>query len=161
MPRRVRDTRGAPLHHLAASLRDQPGGALVAGVDPEPAQGDAEAVAQADQEVDVGNAPDPPRNGAAQLDAAEVDHGEPLADLREAAGVLVAERAGRLLAQPRLDGLGHVTALLLGGRRDAGHRLAVPGVDQNGITDREDLGTPWYRQVRLDLHAPGTISRCA
>src|SRR3954462_12263824 len=102
------------LHHLAASLRDQSPRALVAGVDPEPAQRDAEAMAQADQEVDVGDAPDPPRDGAAQLDAAEVDHGKPLADLREAAGVLVAERACRLFAQPRLDGLGHVTALLLG-----------------------------------------------
>ena len=45
---------------LAAALRDQPRGALVAGVDPEPAQRDAEPVAQADQEVDVGDAPDPP-----------------------------------------------------------------------------------------------------
>src|SRR3954453_16395153 len=136
MPRRVRGTRGTPLHHLARSLRDQPRGALVAGVDPEPAQRDAEAVAQADQEVDVGDAPDPPRDGAAQLDAAEVDHREPFADLREAAGVLVAERAGRLLAEPRLDGLSHVTALLIGGRRDAVHRLAVPGFDQNGVPDR-------------------------
>src|SRR5947207_4156119 len=40
-------------HHLAAALRDQPRGALVARVDPEPAQRDAEPVAQADQEVDV------------------------------------------------------------------------------------------------------------
>src|SRR6478609_3081560 len=74
------------LHYLTTPLRNQPRGPLVAGVDPEPAQRDAEAVAQTDQEVDVGDAPDPPRNGAAQLDAAKIDHREPLADLREAAG---------------------------------------------------------------------------
>src|SRR3954452_9922257 len=120
MPRRVRDTRGTPLHHLARSLRDQARGALVAGVDPEPAQCDAEAVAQADQEVDVGDAPDPPCDGAAQLDLAEVDHGEALADLGEAAGMLVAERSLGLAAQARLDGLGDMAALLLCRRGDSG-----------------------------------------
>ena len=63
--------------HLAAALRDQPRGPLVAHVDPEPAQRDAQPMAQADQEVDVGNAPDPPRDRAAQLELAEVDHREP------------------------------------------------------------------------------------
>ena len=77
--------------HLAAALRDQPRRALVAQVDPQPAQRDAEAVAQADQEVDVGDTPEPPRDGAAQLELAEIDHGEPLADLCEATGVLVTE----------------------------------------------------------------------
>ena len=67
---------------LARALRDQPRGALVAGVDPQPAQRDAEAVAQADQEVDVGEAPDPPGEVAAQLDPAEIDHG--LASCRSA-----------------------------------------------------------------------------
>ena len=50
-----------PNRHLAGALRDQPRGALVARVDPQPAQRDAEPVAQADQEIDVGEAPDPPR----------------------------------------------------------------------------------------------------
>src|SRR6266508_5025550 len=88
---------------LARALRDQPCGALVAGVDPQPAQGDAEAVAQPDQEVDVGDAPDPPGEIAAQLDAAEIDHRLFLADLREAAGMLVAERRQRAAAEARLD----------------------------------------------------------
>jgi hypothetical protein len=35
------------------------------------------------QEVDVGDAPDPPRNGAAQFEAAEIDHHLALADLRQ------------------------------------------------------------------------------
>src|SRR5712675_2863386 len=107
-------------HHLAASLRDQPRGALVAGVDPEPAQRDAEAVAQADQEIDVGDAPDPPRQRAAQLDAAEIDHRLALADLRQAAGVLVAERANRRAVEPRLDDLRDIAPFLFCRRRDAG-----------------------------------------
>ena len=92
-------------------MRDQPRRALVAGVDPQPAQGHAEPVAQADQEIDVGDAPDPPRDGAAQFEAAEIDHRLALADLRQAAGVLVAERAQRFAAQPRLDGLGTLPGL--------------------------------------------------
>src|SRR5204863_9175147 len=88
---------------LARSLRDQPRGALVAGVNPQPAQRDAEPVAQADQEVDVGEAPDPPGEIAAHLHPAEIDHRLFLADLREAAGMLVAERRQRAAAEPRLD----------------------------------------------------------
>src|SRR5262249_9277358 len=91
------------LRHLAAALGDQPRGALVARINPEPAERDAEAVAQADQEVDVCDAPDPPCDGAAQLDAAEIDHRELVADLRQAAGMLVAERAVGLACQARLD----------------------------------------------------------
>ena len=117
------------LPHLARALRDQPRGALVAGMDPEPAQRDAEPVAQADQEIDVGDAPDPPCEGAAQLELAEIDHRLALADLRQAAGMLVAERRQRLAAQPRLDHGGNVTPLLFGGRRDAGHRIAVGTLD--------------------------------
>ena len=44
-------------HHFAAALGDQARGALIAGVDPQPAHRDAQPVAQADQEIDVGDAP--------------------------------------------------------------------------------------------------------
>src|SRR6185437_3023683 len=73
---------------LAAALRDQPRGALIPGVDPEPAQRHAEAIAQAYQEIDVGDAPYPPRQRPLQFDAAEIDHRLLLADLRQAAGML-------------------------------------------------------------------------
>src|SRR5216684_4768286 len=76
---RLAMTTGAPIgyqlpHHFAAALRDQPRGALVAHIDPQPADGDAEPVAQADQEVDVGDTPDPPCQGAAQFYPSEIDH---------------------------------------------------------------------------------------
>src|ERR1700716_2150514 len=84
---------GSP-HHFAASLRNQPRGALIAHVNPQPAQRDAEPVAQADQEIDVRDAPDPPRDGAAQLYASEIDDRLALADLRQAARMLVTEWRG-------------------------------------------------------------------
>src|SRR6202022_2831405 len=100
--------------HLAAALCDQPRGALIAGVDPQPADRDAEPVAQADQKIDMRDAPYPPREGAAQLDASEIDHRLALADLRQAAGMFVVERRDLAAAQPRLDGFGDVLSLLLG-----------------------------------------------
>ena len=114
---------------LAAALGDQPRGTLVAGVNPDPAQRHAEAIAQADQEVDVGDAPDPPGDRAAQLEPAEIDHGEALADLREAAGMLVAERRQRLALEPRLDRRRDIAPFLLRRRCDAGHGLAVGSGD--------------------------------
>src|ERR1700733_12975684 len=77
--------------HLGAALRDQARAALLARVDPQPAHRDAEPVAQADQEVDMRDAPHPPRQSAAQFYAAEIDHRQPPADLCQAAGVLVDE----------------------------------------------------------------------
>src|SRR5882757_1434261 len=98
-------------HHLAAALGDQPRGALVAGVDPQPAQRDAEPVAQADQEIDVGEAPDPPGEVAAHLHPAEIDDRLFLADLREAAGMLVAERRQRAAAHARPDQRSYIAPL--------------------------------------------------
>src|SRR6185437_12733129 len=70
--------------HLAAALGNQTRGALIAHIIPQPAHRHGEAVAHPNQEIDVGHAPDPPGEGAAQLEAAEIDDGLPLADLRQA-----------------------------------------------------------------------------
>src|SRR6478735_8762957 len=105
VPRRPHERLPPSAHHLAAALRNEPRRALIADVNPQPAQGNAEPVAQADQKIDVRDAPYPPRDGATQLDAAEIDHRLALADLRQAAGMLVPERSGRGAAQPRLDGV--------------------------------------------------------
>src|ERR1700744_6360733 len=94
--------------HFAAALRDQPRSALITGVDPQPAHGDAEPVAQSDQKIDVGDAPYPPRDGAAQLDRSEIDHRLALADLREAAGMPVVKRRGCFATQPLLDAIGDI-----------------------------------------------------
>ena len=61
---------------------------------------------------------------------AEIDHRLALADLRQAAGVLVAERRRRVAAQARLDRFGDITSLLFGRRRDAGDRISVGACDR-------------------------------
>src|ERR1700716_228226 len=134
------EAREGPPPHFAASLRNQPRGALIAHVNPQPAQRDAEPVAQADQEIDVRDAPYPPCDRAAQLDAPEIDHRLALADLCQAAGMLVTERRWRFAAQPRLDDFGDIASLLLGCGCNAGDRLALPGCDRHGIADGEDFG---------------------
>src|SRR5207247_5258285 len=45
---------------------DQPSAALIAGVNPQPVEDNAQPIAQADQKVDVREAPNPPRQGAAE-----------------------------------------------------------------------------------------------
>jgi len=91
------------LRHLAAALRDQPRGTLISGVTPEPAQRDAEAVAQADQEIDVRNASQiaPARSAGGTLDIAARRNANPAAmrllDLRagsrRASGISAAWRS--------------------------------------------------------------------
>jgi hypothetical protein len=51
-----------------AALSDEPRAALIARIDPEPIERDAQPVADPDQKVDVGDAPQPPRDCPAQLD---------------------------------------------------------------------------------------------
>src|SRR5260370_13958568 len=147
-------------HHLAAALGNQPRRALIAHVNPQPAQRDAEPVAQADQEIDVRDAPDRPCKGAEQLDAPEIDDCLALADLRQAAGMLVAERSDFAAAQPRLDRFGDITSLLFGRRRDAGDRLSVRTVDRNGIADRKNIGLAWYGELGQHLYTAGAVCRC-
>jgi hypothetical protein len=90
----------------------------------------------------VGEAPEPPGKRSAQLDPAEIDHRAPLADRRQVAGVLVAERRRRgLTGKPRPYRLRDIGALLLGGRRDARNGPSVRADDDRRIADREDLVT--------------------
>src|SRR5258705_4308841 len=144
-------------HHLAAALGNQPRRALIAHVNPQPAQRDAEPVAQADQEVDMRDAPDPPCKGAAQLNAPEIDDCLALADLRQTAGMLVTERSDFAAAQPRLDRFGDITSLLLGRRCDAGHRLSIRTVDSDGIADRKNIGMAGNGKIRENLQALGSV----
>ena len=87
----------------------------------------------------MGEAPEPPRQRAAQLDPGEVDDGAPLADGRKVSGVLIAERGRRgLAAEPRPDHRRHICAVLLGGRSDARNRPSVRTGDDRGVADRKD-----------------------
>src|SRR5277367_6158125 len=108
--------------HLSAPPRDEPRAALVTRVNPQPVDRDTQAIADPNQKVDVGEAPEPPGERALELDPAEVDHRAPLADRGEVASMLIMEgrRRGRA-AEPGSDDLGDIGALLLGGGSDAGN----------------------------------------
>jgi hypothetical protein len=121
------------------SLSDQTRAALIASMNPQPVDDDAEPIAQANQKVDVGETPNPPGKGAAQLDPAEVDDGQALADRGETAGMPIAGLQRCVAAQPASDDLRDVASLLFGGGRYPGDRLSVGAGDRHRIADREDF----------------------
>jgi hypothetical protein len=57
------------------ALRNQTSAAIAAGIDPQPAQRDSQAIAYAYKEVDVSPTPDPPGDPAAYTNPSKVDHG--------------------------------------------------------------------------------------
>ena len=80
------------------------------------------------------------------------------ADGGQVAHVAIAERAGiAARADTRGDCACDMTAGLLGGRRDARHRLAVPGVDQRGVADDEHPVQARHAQILAHGHAPGPV----
>ena len=52
-------------------------------------------------------------------------------------------------------------ALLFRSRRNAGDRLALPGIDRGRVADHENLGMPGHGEVRFDLNAARTVGRNA
>ena len=75
---------------------------------------------------------------------------------RERAEVRVAERPGLASGDAREDVVRDARAHLLGGRRNAGHGLAVL-FDAREIAGDENLGMRGQAQVRLHAHAAGAI----
>ena len=71
--------------------------------------------------------------------------------------MLVVKWLGGAAVQARLDGVGDVASLLLGRRRDAGHRLAVGAIDRHGIADGEDVGMAGNGEVGVDLQTAGAV----
>src|SRR5690606_30460856 len=141
------------------ALGDQAGAAAACQVDPEPGKRDGEPAADADQEEDVGDAPHPPGQAAAEADPAEIDHGGTAADRGETALVTIAERPrGPVTAEPGRDRPADMAPLLLVGGSDAGHRLAV-GHHHRRVADDENVGSAGYGKVRLDLDPAGPVSR--
>jgi hypothetical protein len=65
---------------------------LAGNLDPEPAHGDGQTMALADQEIDVSESPQPSREPTRELDPAKIDNRGALADRRETAGILIAKQ---------------------------------------------------------------------
>ena len=144
------------------TIDDQPGSAPVSQIRPQPVQRDRQPVAAAAQKHDVRRAPQPPCERTRQPNAAEFDDSGLAANRREAAQMAITERrrfATRV--DPCVDQTCHVAALLLGGRRQARHRSAIPGQTCRGIANRKDTIVPRHRQIAADGKPPGTVSRQA
>ena len=96
------------------------------------------------------------------LIAAEIDHRR--AACRSARGCRHACSGTAASVPPvsrALMVVGDIASLLLGRRRDAGHRLSVRAGDGHGVADRENLGMAGDGQVGLDLQPAGAVGRCA
>src|SRR3984885_2529177 len=146
--------------YLAAPPGDEARAALVTHINPQPVDRHAQPVADADQKVDVGEAPQPPGELALELDPAEVDHRPPLADRGQISRVLVAKgrrRGGA--AKPGPDDLGDIGALLLGGWRDAWNRLPIRAKDDRRVADGENLTLSRDRQVGFNLEPSYPVRR--
>src|SRR6266699_440721 len=121
--------------------------ALIGQVRPQPIGRDGDAVAKADQEIDMRQAPHQPGNPAGQGEPAEIDDRFPAADRGEVAEVAVAERRRRPLAgDAGGDDTGDIGALLLGDRRDAGERT-VRTLNLSGVANHKDLRVVWEAQI--------------
>src|SRR5690606_1076239 len=106
---------------------------------PCPADEDGKAIAEADQVVDVDEAPHQPREVAGDLHEAEVGRRGAAADRGHRAKIEVAKGAGRGLA-PEAAGnqLAEVMALLFGDRCESG-QVALATPDGRGVAGDEDL----------------------
>lgn len=139
-------------------MGDQSRAAISTNVDPAPVQRDCHTITRANQEVDVSQPPCPPGEAAAQPEPAEINDGGPFADGRKTAGMPIVKRPlYDVAAQPCLDRLSNMVALLLGCRRDPRHWLAMPCVDRCGIANDENLGMSGSAEVGLHPHAVGAI----
>jgi hypothetical protein len=129
--------RGAPSSNIWCRLAhdnwefasDQPGAGAIGQVRPEPLDRDHHSVAHTRQEKDMDQAPYPPSRRARKAKAAEIGDCRLPPDRRKTARMAVTEGPRQLPAiNASLDERSDVAALLFGGRREAGYRLAVPPV---------------------------------
>lgn len=80
------------------ALGDQPGAMLAGNIGPQPAPRDSGTASCSNQEEDVRNTPEPPRDNAFQLEAPHIDHSSASADGGKIALMLVTERHWRRLS---------------------------------------------------------------
>src|SRR5262249_22584704 len=104
---------------LGVQSSDQAAAALECDIAPRPIERDDESVAEADQEIDVGHAPQHPGDQPGHPEPAELRDRARASDGGERAVVAIAERRRGPAFTPRDQRAGHILALLLGDRSDA------------------------------------------
>jgi len=102
----------------------------------------------------VGKAPGPPTDPAGELDPAEIDQRAAAADRGDVTQMLVLERHRRFVSgEPSPDHPRGVASRLLRRIANAGDRLW----QNRGVANDEHVRMARNAEVRLDLHAAGTI----
>src|SRR5579885_3733933 len=91
----LRSWRLRPAGRTGLRFGNEPRPALVGDVIPQPDEGDDETVAQADQEIDVHDAPEQPAGEARQFQPTQLHDGRTPADRRQIAEMPVTERRRR------------------------------------------------------------------
>ena len=109
-----------------------------------------QSVAEADQKVDVHDAPGEPAEPSAQPEPAEIGDRLAPADYRQAADIAIPERPRFGSAgEPGCDHARDIGALLLRNGRDTRQRAGA-ALDMGGIADDKYLAMAGQRQVRAD-----------
>src|SRR5258707_13791462 len=116
-----------------------------------------QAIAKADQVVDVDKEPEHPGEQAGKLQPLEINDGIRAPDRGEATLINIAKRllwpahGDALLNQP-----GHIATLLHGGGRNAGDRSPAL-TEARGVANPKIVGRLGYAQIGIDPHAPAAI----
>ena len=140
------------------AIDDQPGAALVGQIRPEPFERHDQAIAEADQKIDMHKAPGEPAEPAAQPEPAKIRDRLAPANYSHAADVAIPEGPGFGSAgEPGCDHARDIGALLLRNGRDPRQGPARPSTwAVSPMT--EYLAMAGQRQVRADDHAAGAVA---
>ena len=151
--------RGIVLIRLRGGIvpRYQPGAAVESDVVPEPAQGHGQTVSDADQEKDVGRAPEEPAQKAPQAEPADAHHRGAAADHGEIALMAVPERGHRLAGEVCCDFSAYVATHLLGGWRYTWDGRASRAADSRQVSRSKDKRHARNRKILRDPDAAGLI----
>src|SRR5262245_22213225 len=146
-------------HILQARIKagDKAAASLEGNVAPRPIEGDHKPVAETNQKVDVGNAPQHPGRKTRKSELAELGDSPGAADRGERTEIAIAEYRGCTSLMSRRECASNVVALLFGHRSDAGEHDSISVRDRRSVADYEDFRMTGHRQIGANFHPRGAI----
>ena len=129
---------------------------------PRPVEGDRESASNANQKIDVRQAPEEPAEQAGQLEVLEFDDRRAPADSREVALMAIVELGCEwIAANARRDEGSHIASHLLCRGRESGHEPARRPVGRRRVADDEDGWCARHGEVGVDEDTTCPVARCA
>ena len=145
-------------HPRSGQAGDEPRATLEGQVVPRPVHQYGQAIAEADQEIDMGEAPDQPGHEAGKAKGPELGHGALAADRGHAPEVAIAERRQVAAAGAGVQELRHIDALLLCDGRNPGQGPSVRPGGMGGVAEHEYLRMAGQAEVAPEP-SPGLLCR--